>query len=312
MGQSYAYLRRQVMPLEDAKIGVMTHAFNYGTACFEGIRANWNDELEQAFIFKPREHFRRLKKSAAILQMELPYTIDELVAITVDLVSRSGYRQDVYIRPIVYKSSEELGVRLHGLEDDLLIFITPFGAYLDLEKGIRCCTSSWRRVDDTGIPARAKITGIYINSAFAKSEAVLDGYDEAIMLTHEGHVSEGSGENIFLVDHEHRTMTTPDFSQNVLEGITRDAVITIARDELGYQTAERAVDRSELYTADEVFMTGTAAHVSSVIEIDRRPVGDGEVGKVTRDLQEIYFSAIAGKNEKYLSWCVPVPAAVPA
>jgi branched-chain amino acid aminotransferase len=312
MGRSYAYLRGEIVPLEDAKIGVMTHAFNYGTACFEGIRANWNDEKQQAFVFRPREHFQRLKQSAAILQMDLPHTIDQLVDLTVDLLSRAGYEQDVYIRPIVYKSSEELGVRLHGLEDDLLIFVTPFGAYLDTEKGSRCCTSSWRRVDDTGIPARAKITGIYINSAFAKSEAVLDGYDEAIMLNQDGHVSEGSGENIFLIDRRRKVLITPDFSQNILEGITRDSVIEIAREELGYDTVERAIDRSELYTADEVFMTGTAAHVSSITEIDRRPVGDGEVGEITRRLQGIYFAAISGKNPKYMHWCVPVPVAVGA
>ncbi|MPZ24661.1 MAG: branched-chain amino acid transaminase [Dehalococcoidia bacterium] len=312
MGRSYAYLRRQIVPLEDAKIGVMTHAFNYGTACFEGIRANWNEEKRQAFIFRPREHYERLTQSAHILQMETGHTVEEMVSLTVDLVARAGYEQDVYVRPMVYKSSEELGVRLHGLEDDLLIFVTPFGAYLDLDKGSRCCTSSWRRVDDTGIPARAKITGIYINSAFAKSEAVLDGYDEAIMLNHDGHVSEGSGENIFLVDRDRKVLITPDPAQNILEGITRSSVIQIAADELGYATVERSIDRTELYTADEVFMTGTAAHVSSITEVDRRLVGGGEIGPITRELQRVYFEAITGRNAKYMDWCVPVPVAVGA
>ncbi|MEX2237065.1 MAG: branched-chain amino acid transaminase [Dehalococcoidia bacterium] len=310
MGRSYAFLRGQVVPLEDAKIGVMTHAFNYGTACFEGIRANWNAGQRQAYIFRPREHYQRLKESAAIMQMDVPYSVDDLVEMTVDLVARCEYQEDVYVRPMVYKSSEELGVRLHGLIDDLLIFVTPFGAYLDADRGIRCRTSSWRRVDDNGIPARAKITGIYINSAFAKSEAVLDGYDEAIMLTHEGHVSEGSGENIFLVDREKKRLITPDPSQNILEGITRESVMTVAREELGFETIERAVDRSELYTTDEVFMTGTAAHVSAVVEVDRRPVGNGDVGPVTRHLQKTYFEAITGNNASYMHWCVPVPVAV--
>ncbi|MPZ22800.1 MAG: branched-chain amino acid transaminase [Dehalococcoidia bacterium] len=312
MGRSYAYLRRQIVPLDEAKIGVMTHAFNYGTACFEGIRANWNEEKGQAFVFRPKDHYQRLRRSAHILQMELPYTDDELVELTVDLVARSEYEQDVYVRPMVYKSSEELGVRLHGLEDDLLIFVAPFGAYLDVDKGIRCCTSSWRRVDDTGIPARAKVTGIYVNSALAKTEAVLDGYDEAIMLNNDGHVSEGSGENIFLVDRANRRLITPPPSDNILVGITRESIIAIAEEQLGYTTLERPIDRTELYIADEVFMTGTAAHVSSVVEVDRRLVGDGETGSATAELQRVYFATITGRNERYADWCVPVPVAVKA
>ena len=199
MGEPYAFLRGEIMPLAEAKIGVMTHAFNYGTAVFEGIRGNWNADHEQMYLFRAKEHFQRLRRSAKILHMQLPYTDDELVELTVELVRRGNWRSDVYIRPMIYKSSEIVGVKLHDIEDDLLIFVTTLGAYLDFDAGVHCGTSSWRRVDDNGIPARAKVTGIYVNSALAKTEANLNGFDEAIMLTHDGHVSEGSGENIFMI-----------------------------------------------------------------------------------------------------------------
>jgi branched-chain amino acid aminotransferase len=216
----------------------------------------------------------------------------------------SGYQEDLYIRPLAYKSSEIVGVRLHDLEDDLLVFVTPFGAYLDTEKGIRCQTSSWRRVDDTSIPARAKVTGIYVNSALVKTEAQENGFDEGIMLNQDGHVSEGSGENILIL--RHGRLITPARHDNILEGITLATVTEIARKELGIEVIERTIDRSELYIADEVLMTGTAAHVSAVIEVDRRPVGNGEPGAITKQLQRIYFQAITGRLPKYASWCTPV------
>jgi len=195
-------------------------------------------------------------------------------------------------------------VRMHDLEDDFLMFVTPFGPYLDVEKGIRCMTSSWRRVPDTGIPARAKVNGLYVNSALAKTEAQENGFDEAIMLNDDGHVSEGSGENIFIV--EDGRLITPTVSDNILVGITRDTAIPLARDELGSETVERQIDRSELYIADECFMTGTAAHVSAVIDVDRRPIGDGRVGPITSELQRWYFNVLRGRTEKYDHWLTPV------
>ena len=308
MGTPYAYFRRQFMPLSEAKIGVMTHAFNYGTAVFEGIRGNWNEEEGQVYLFRMKEHYQRLRRSCRIMLIDLPYDDEELAAITTRLVELSGFQEDVYVRPLAYKSSEVLGVRLHNLEDDFLIFVAPFGPYLDVEKGARCCTSSWRRVEDTGIPARAKITGIYANSALAKTEANLNGFDEAIMLNADGHVSEGSGENIFIV--VDGKIITPPPSDNILVGITRDAVMQLAREELGIETVERQIDRSELYIADECFMTGTAAHVTPVVEVDRRPVGDGTPGPVTRQLMRLYFDTLIGKNPKYAHWLTPVYAQV--
>lgn len=297
----YAYFHKQFVPLAEAKISIMTHAFNYGTAVFEGIRGNWNDEEKQAYIFRLADHYRRLHQSCRVLRLDFPYSIDELCDITVRLVEMCGYQEDVYIRPVVYKSAEALGVRLHDLEDDFLIFVIPFGPYLDIEKGARCGTSSWRRIEDTSIPARAKVNGIYVNSALAKTEAVEHGYDEAIMLNEDGHVSEGSGENIFIL--EGGRLITPPVWSNILVGITRDTAITLAREELGIETIERPIDRSELYLADECFMTGTAAHVTPVIEVDHRPVGDGKRGPVTAELQRLYFDVVRGKNGKYAHWC---------
>ncbi|MBI1886442.1 MAG: branched-chain amino acid transaminase [Chloroflexi bacterium] len=306
----YAYFKKQFLPLSEAKIGIMTHAFLYGTAVFEGIRGNWNDDDGQVYLFRMAEHYVRLRKSCRVLRIEFPYPDEELHSITTKVVEMSGFREDVYVRPIAYKSSEIIGVRLHDLEDDFLVFVTPFGPYLDIEKGARCCTSSWRRVEDTGIPARAKINGIYVNSALAKTEANLNGFDEAIMLDERGHVSEGSGENIFIV--EDGKLVTPPPSSNILVGITRDTVITLARQELGLETIERDIDRSELYTAEECFMTGTAAHVTPVVELDHRPIGEGKMGPITARLQRLYFEVIRGNNSKYAHWCAPCYSKVKA
>jgi branched-chain amino acid aminotransferase len=300
----YAYFENEFVPLSEVKVGIMTHALHYGTACFEGIRGNWNADDDQLYIFRCVEHYRRLAASSKLLRMDLSHSAEELCDITVELIRKSGFREDVYIRPLVYKSSEALGVRLHGLDDSLLIAVMLFGPYLDSEKGIRCCTSSWRRIDDTMIPPRGKITGIYVNNALAKTEAVENGCDEAIMLTSDGYVSEGSGENIFLV--VDGQLVTPPCHDGILEGITRDTVVELARAELGIGTIERHVNRSELYLADECFMTGTAAHVTPVVEIDHRKVGQGTIGRVTADLQRIYFDVECGRNKKYLHWCTPV------
>src|SRR4029079_7614913 len=284
MATPHCYLQKRIVPLEEARVGVMTHAFLYGTAVFEGVRGNWSEEREQVLLFRPREHFDRLKLSARIMQIDLPQTSEELVDITAQVVARGGHRDDVYIRPIAYKSGEVIGPRLDGVDSDFMVFAIPFGNYLDLEAGIRCQTSTWRRVPDTSIPARAKVNGLYVNSALAKTEAVENGYDEAIMLNDDGHVSEGSGENLAMI--RHGRLITPDRSDNVLEGITLDSVCQLARDELGMEIIERTIDRSELYIADEVFLTCTAAHLSAVTEIDRRSVGGGSVGPVTKKLQK--------------------------
>lgn len=299
-----AFFKGQYIPIEEAKISIMTHALHYGTAAFEGIRGNWNEEEQQIYLFRLKEHYERLFLSCKIIKVNLPYTIDELCEITRELVLRSGYKEDVYIRPFAYKSSETIGPKLHGLEDDFFVTVSTFPPYLDVEKGVKAMTSTWRRIDDTIFPPRAKVTGIYINSAIAKTEAVENGYDEAILLTHDGHVSEGSGQNIFIIING--TLITPPSHDNILMGITRDSVMTLAREELGIPVEERSIDRSELYIADEAFFTGTASHLTPITEIDHRKVGTGQVGELTRKLMKLYFDAIRGRLPKYKHWCTPV------
>ena len=300
---SYAYFQKQFVPLSEAKLSVMTHSLHYGTAIFEGIRGNWNSQQKQTYLFRLREHYERLHRGCQVLQIDLPHTTDELCQITVELVTKCGFEEDIYIRPLAYKSSESLGVRLHDLDDDFLVFIIPWGPYLDVDKA-RCGVSSWRRPDDNMIPPQAKITGLYINNALAKTEAILNGFDEAIMLTPDGYVSEGSGENIFLVINGN--LVTPSSYSNILMGITRNTVIRLAKDELGIDTIERQIDRSELYTAEECFMTGTAAHITPIAEIDHRKISNGDIGTITSRLQELYFRVIRGNHSKYAGWCTPV------
>ena len=300
----WAFFRGEFVPLREANVNVMTHGFNYGTAVFEGIRAYWNADEEQLFGLELVPHYERIHRSARLLMMEVRQSPEELAEITVELLRRDGLREDVYLRPIVYKSSESIGVRLHNLDSDITIFGVPFGQYIDTEGGIRAQVSSWRRTDDNAIPARAKITGAYVNGAFAKSEAQLNGYDEAIVLTADGHVSEGSAENLFMV--KDGVLLTPPITDNILEGITRGRFIQIARDDLGREVSIRSIDRTELYTADEVFLCGTGAQISPVVEIDRRTVGTGRPGPLTRELAQIYFDAVRGKVPAYRSWLTPV------
>ena len=304
MATPMAYLRGEFMPLEDAKIGIMTHGFNYGTAVFEGIRGNWNEEQGQLYLFRVRDHVQRLRLSSKIMRMALQISDDDLVAQIHELAQHSGFREDVYVRPMVYKSSEVLGVRMHDLDDDYLLYLAPFGAYLDPDAGARCMTSSWRRVDDTSIPARAKVNGLYVNNAMAKTEAQLSGFDEAILLNQDGHVSEESGENIAII--RDGVIITPPPQDNILEGITLETALDVAREHLGLDVLRRSIDRSELYIADEVLMTGTAAHVTPVVEVDRVPVGDGQPGQVTKQLQDRYFQIITGRIPQYLDWLTPV------
>jgi branched-chain amino acid aminotransferase len=245
-----------------------------------------------------------MQNSVKILKLKIPMSLDELCETSIELIRRNNFRQDIYIRPFAFKSSEEIGVRLHNLKDSFAIYVTPFGNYVEVDGGIRCMVSSWRRIDDNVAPARAKITGTYVNSALAKTEAMENGFDEAIMLTHDGHVCEGSAENIFLIrDGE---VLTPPTSDNILEGLTRLAMIELMRKELDMEVVERSIDRSELYIADEIFLCGTGAQISPVIDVDRRPIGDGQVGPVVSQLQKLYFEIVRGHSAKYRNWLTPV------
>jgi branched-chain amino acid aminotransferase len=299
-----AYFEGDFVPLAEARIPVMTHGFLYGTATFEGIRAYWNEEQEQLYGLKLLQHYKRLWRSAKVLLMKPTKTPEQLVELTVELLRRNGLRQDTYIRPTLYKSTEAIGVRLHNLDDNLLIFAVPFGEYIAIDRGISAQVVSWRRNSDQSLPARAKIVGAYVNSAFSKSEAVLNGYDEAIVLTIDGHVSEGSAENFFFV--REGQLITPAITDDILEGITRNGLIQLAREEMGVETIVRSVDRSELYSADEAFLCGTGAQISPVVEIDHRPIGNGEVGPITRRLATLYFDVVRGKMPAYSDWVTPI------
>jgi len=293
---SFAFYKNEFVPLSEAKMSVMTNFIHYGTGVFEGIRCNWNDEKKQSCIFSLKEHYKRLHQGCQVLRMDLPYSVNEMCRITVELVEKCGFKEDIYIRPVAYKSSEALGVRLHDLECDFFVFAFPWGPYLPDK--VRCCVSSWRFPNE--IP-RAKLTGLYVTNALAKTEAIENGYDEAIMLTPDGYVAEGSGENIFLVIGDE--LATPASYDHMLVGITRNKVMELAEAELGIKTTARHVDRVELYEASECFLTGTAANITPVCEIDNRKIGDGEIGKITAKLQKIYSDVILGNNQKYLHWC---------
>ena len=288
----------------DVKLGLMTHALHYGTGCFEGIRAYWNPRKEQLFLLQAAAHFDRMKKSANVLRLKLPHTTEELVNLTVEVLRRNEFKSDVYVRPLLYTASEEIGVRLHNLDQSFFIYAIPFGNYVEIESGIRCMVSTWRRLPDQSLPARAKITGAYAQSALAKSEAVEAGYDEAIVLTIDGHVSEGSAENLFM--YKDGVFVTPPVSDDILEGVTRQLMIEMIRGELGKEVHERSIDRTELYTCEELFLCGTGAQLSPVIEVDKRTVGNGEVGEFTQELQSIYFSAVRGDSKKHEGWTIPI------
>ncbi len=285
---------------DDAKVGLLTHGLQYGTGCFEGIRGYWVPGDRELYLVQLREHYERLAISAKILMMTLPRPIEELIEITAELVARNRFETDIYIRPCVFKAAEDIGVRLHNVPDSFAIIPVPFTSYLDASGGLKAGVSSWRRADDSAAPPRAKITGLYVNSALAKSEAIANGFDEAIMLSHDGHLAEGSAENIFLV--KRGVLYTPDPSQNVLEGCTRRSIIEIASKEFNLDVVERSIDRSELYGADEIFFTGTAAGVLHVSSVDRRMVADGSAGPITKKLAAYYDRAVHGKEPKYDAW----------
>ena len=305
MSQSLAYFRGQIVPIEQANVNIMTHALHYGTAVFEGIRGNWNDSEQKMFVYRMREHYIRLLQGCRMLMMDIGKTADELCDITENLIKECGYKQDLYIRPLAYKSEELVAnLKLQDLSSDFTLIMVPFGAYLESDGALNCCTSSWRRVDDTIIPPRVKISGHYVNSILAKTEATLAGFDEAIMLTPDGFVSEGSGENLFMINDG--KLVIPPVSDNNLTGITRDSAITIAKEDLGMEVLERRIRRSELYFAEEVLLTGMAANIQAEGRLDSGDKADGKTGAYTTAINEIYQKTIRGENPKYRGWCTEV------
>jgi branched-chain amino acid aminotransferase len=298
-----AYLDGQFVPIEEARISIATHAFNYGTGCFEGIRGYWNSEHEQVYLVKLHHHFRRLLNSCRLFRIDIGMTAEDLCDIAVELVRRGHYREDVYVRPIAYKASPVIRVGLLGLEDAFCCYTAPMGAYHDLRQGLSVTVSGWRRNDDNSIPARAKATGGYINAALAIADAQAAGFDEAIMLTQDGHISEASSANIFLV--MNGRLITPAVADDILVGITRGALIEVAG-RLGIPLQERRVDRTELYVADEIFLCGTGVQVSPVTNVDGRMIGDGKMGEITRAIQDLYLAGAHGEAEEFRHWLTPV------
>ena len=299
----HAFFQGRIVPIGEARVSIMTSALNYGTAIFEGIRAYWNADEDQLYVFRLREHFERLLHNCQILFIQLPYGLDRLCELALELLRREGYRTDSYVRPLAYKSAEEVGVRLNEMASDLSMFAVPFGEHMDRPRGARLMVTSWRRIPDNSTPARGKIAGAYVNSALAKTDATLKGFDDALMLAADGQVSEASAANLFIA--REGRLITPPVTADILEGITRATLIRVARD-LGIEVVEREMDRSELYVADDAFLVGTAVSVVPVIEVDNRPVGDGTPGRLATQLRETYLRIVRGQEPRYRDWCTPV------
>jgi branched-chain amino acid aminotransferase len=299
------YFEGDFVPIRDAKVSIMTHAFMYGTATFEGIRAYWNADEGKLYGLKIREHVERIRQSCRILLMDNVPPVDELTRLIIETVRRNGFREDAYIRPSFYKSTKAIGVRLHHLEHELYIIAIPFGNYIDTDAGIRVMTSTWRRNADEAIPARGKIVGGYVNMAFQKSEAELNGFEEAIVLTADGHVNEASAANVFVV--RDGVALTPPVNDDLLEGVTRKAMMELLENEK-IPLEVRSIDRSELYVADEIFLCGTGVQISPVTEIDHRKVGSGEVGPISSLIRERYFDAVRGRLPEYKHWLTEIPS----
>jgi branched-chain amino acid aminotransferase len=283
---------------------VLTHALNYGTAAFGGLRGYWNAQEEQLLLFRPLEHYRRFLNSTKLILLEVNHTPESLVNVTLDLLRKESYRRNIYVRPLAFKSDEVIGVRLHDLHTELSIVAIPMERYIQNDANAHVTISSWRRVDDNMIPARGKIAGAYANSALIKTDASQAGFDEALVLTHDGHISEGSAMNVFMV--RDGVVITPPITENILEGITRRSVIELLQHELGLQVVERSIDRTEVYICDEFFITGTAAEVTAVTRVDYRPVGSGQMGFVTARLRQVFEEVVYGRHPDYRQWNLPV------
>lgn len=305
----FAYFEGKIVPFEQATVSVMNHTFNYGTGAFGGIRGNWNNDEQQLFVFRPLDHFARFLDSAKLLSFKFDFTPESLYDILLELLRVEEWRTNIYIRPLAYVKDSLIGVKLHDLAYGFTLFSLPYGSYMANEEGAHVTISSWRRVDDNSIPARAKITGAYVNSAFIKSDAVMAGFDEALVLNQDGHISEGSAANFFMV--RKGIVYTPPTTANILEGITRRTIIELLREELGYQVVEREIDRTEVYLADELFFSGTGVQITAVTRVDHRPIGAGVMGPIVGSLRKLYFDVVTGRVDKYRHWCAPVYESVP-
>ena len=296
----HAFFEGKIVLLSEAKISIATHGFLYGTAVFGGMRGYWNEEKKRLFVFRPYDHFRRLLHSAKMMAMNTQYDEESLIQITQDVLRTDNWQRDVYMRPTFYKADLGIGVKLHDLKDEFCMFVIEYQAYVKNDTNAHATVSSWRRIDDNVIPARGKVAGAYANSALIKTDANRAGFDEALVLDHNGHISEGSAMNIFML--RDGVLVTPPITDNILEGITRRSVMELARNELGLEVVERSIDRTEVFISEEMFMTGTAAQIVAVTKVDHRPIGTGMMGPVTAKIRTLYEDVLRGKVKKYEHW----------
>lgn len=296
----YAYLSGQFLPLNDAKVSIKNPAFLYGISLFEGIRGYWLPESRQISIFRLEDHYRRLLNNSRLFHLTPTASLDELCELTIELILKNQHTSDIYIRPTLFQGGESVTPMMNQATADFCIWTQPLGEYIDISKGLNVCVSTWRRVSDNAIPARAKAGGAYMNTALAITDARSMGFDDAIFLTDAGTVSEGSAMNLFLI--KDGLLHTPGKTDDILEGITRDTLITIVKNELGMETLERTIDRTELYQADEAFFCGTGAQVAPIAHIDGRPVGSGKPGPLTQKIQALYFDVVKNKYPQYKHW----------
>ena len=303
------WFNNRFVPLAEANVNILTHALNYGTGVFEGIRGYYEPKQQELFLVRPMEHFERWKRNAGIIRIGIPESPRELCELTAELCRLNGFRSHVYVRPLAYKSSARIGVAPDH-NDAYALTALPFGDYFDSSHGLKAGVVSWRRIEDTAIPSRAKICGAYVNSALATDEARHNGHDEAIFLTEAGHVAEGATCNVFIV--RNGRLFTPPGTDNILEGITRASIMELASNEMKLEVVERSIGRSELYVSDEMFFTGTAVEVAPIVSVDHRPVGTGEIGPVTEKLRSLYAEATHGRIAAYRRWLWPVYRSVRA
>lgn len=297
------WFNNQFVPLAEANVNILTHALNYGTGVFEGIRGYFEDKQQDLYLVRPVEHYERWKRNAGILRINIPPCAMELAELTAELCRRNNFRKHVYVRPLAYKASARIGVA-PDQNDAYALVVVPFGDYFDSATGLKAGVVSWRRIEDTAIPGRAKICGAYVNSVLATDEARHNGHDEAIFLTQDGHVSEGATCNLFIF--RNGRLVTPPSTDNILEGITRASIMDLARNEMKLEVVERSIGRSELYVSDEVFFTGTAVEVAPIVQVDDRPIGSGGVGPIAARLRSLYVEATRGRIPAYRHWLWPV------
>lgn len=301
--KTIAYHEGQYKTLEECQVNIATHALQYGTSVFGGMRGYYNKEKDNTYIFRIDRHFSRLLKSAKIMQMTSPLNESQMAEVALELARKNNIRANIYFRPFIYKSALQLSPRLHDVQDSFSMYLLQLDDYLDTSRGLKTAVSSWTRIDENIIPTRAKASGGYVNSALAKSEAVQNGFDEAIFLDTRGYVSEGSAENIFMV--RDGVLITSSVTSSILEGIVRKSVIEIARNE-GIEVVERNIARTELYIADELFFAGTGVQIAWINEVDRRIVADGNQGPITRQIQKKFLDIVYGRESDYESWRTPV------